>query len=191
MTTIKDLSECKRVKHCINGKFYNSIKAIYKTPEACVQVNSWRTGWLPTPFRVQQGDVLSPSLFALCVNDLVQDIRSANMGVSIEAYNLSILLYVDHTFLIAEEENKLQSVLNIMNDCSTKWRLIINCEKLKSSILENPQLFRVTLSFILDKIRHHSQARISILVCLPRKYELLFWKKNISFQIFKGLNFPT
>uniref|UniRef100_A0A3B3C8D8 Uncharacterized protein n=1 Tax=Oryzias melastigma TaxID=30732 RepID=A0A3B3C8D8_ORYME len=54
----------------IDGNFYKCIKALYKAPLACVQVNELRTGWFPTPFGVKQGDVLSPTLFAIYVNDL-------------------------------------------------------------------------------------------------------------------------
>lgn len=72
--------------------FYKSIKALYKAPLACVQVNERRTGWFPTPFGVKQGDVLSPTLFAIYVNDLAQEIKRANLGIDIDDLNLSILL---------------------------------------------------------------------------------------------------
>lgn len=61
----RDLLECKLINCGINGKFYKSIKALYKAPVACVQVNDLRTGWFPTLFGVKQGDVLSLTLFAL------------------------------------------------------------------------------------------------------------------------------
>lgn len=109
----RDLLEYKLMKYGINGNFYNAIRALYKSPEACVQVNNLRTGWFPTPFGLKQGDVLSPTLFALYVNDLAQDIKRANSGIDIGAFNLSILLYADDIVLIAEEESKLQNMLTL------------------------------------------------------------------------------
>lgn len=113
----------------ISGKFYNAIKALYRDPIACVQVNNLRMDWFPTPSGVKQGDLLSPSLFALYINELAQEIKQVNLGVPIEDMNLSILLYADDIILIAENEVNLQNMLNIMNSWCSKWRLAINSEK--------------------------------------------------------------
>lgn len=91
-----------------------------------MQVNELRTGWFPTPFGVKQGDVLSPTLFAIYVNDLAQEIKRANLGIDIDDLNLSILLYADDIVLVAEEEAKLQKMLDIMYKWCNKWRLAIN-----------------------------------------------------------------
>lgn len=91
-----------------------------------MQVNELRTGWVPTPFGVKQGDVLSPTLFAIYVNDLAQEIKRANLGIDIDDLNLSILLYADDIVLVAEEEAKLQKMLDIMYKWCNKWRLAIN-----------------------------------------------------------------
>lgn len=78
---------------------------------------------------MKQGDLLSPSLFVLYINDLAQEIKQGNFGVSIEDMNLSILLYADDIVLIAENEVNLQNMLNIMSLWCSKWRLTINSEK--------------------------------------------------------------
>ncbi|KAL7374830.1 hypothetical protein ABVT39_007749 [Epinephelus coioides] len=87
----RDLLEYKLLCSGIHGKFYNAIKALYKAPVACIQLNDRRTGWFPTTYGVKQGDVLSPTLFALYVNDLAQEIKQENLGISIGNINLSIL----------------------------------------------------------------------------------------------------
>ncbi len=66
----RDLLEYKLICAVIDGKFYNAIKTLYKAPVSCLQLNNFRTGWFPAPYGVKQGDVLSPPLFALYVNDL-------------------------------------------------------------------------------------------------------------------------
>ena len=60
---------CK-LKICVDGRFYEAIKSLYQDPVASVQVNDFTTGWFSTPFGVKQGDILSPTLFAIFVNDL-------------------------------------------------------------------------------------------------------------------------
>ncbi len=125
----RDLLLFKLLSSGINGKFYNAIKALYRDPIACVQINNLRTDWFPTPFGVKQGDLLSPSLFTLYINDLAQEIKQVNLGVRIEDMNLSILLYADDIVLIAENEVNLQNMLNIMSSWCSKWHLTINSEK--------------------------------------------------------------
>ena len=55
----------QNISYGINGKFYRAIRCLYKSPVACVEINSLRTGWFPTTFGVKQGDILSPTLFSL------------------------------------------------------------------------------------------------------------------------------
>ena len=125
----RELLEYKLLCSGILGTFYKAIKALYKAPVACLELNNFRTGWFPTPFGVKQGDVLSPTLFALYVNDLAKEIKQANLGVSIGNINLSILLYADDIALMAENESNLQNMLNIVSKWCSKWRLAINREK--------------------------------------------------------------
>ena len=78
----RELLEYILITSGVNGKFYAAIKALYRAPIACVQVNNFRTGWFPTPFGVKQGDVLSPTLFSMYVNDLAIKIRNSKLGVT-------------------------------------------------------------------------------------------------------------
>lgn len=45
-------------------------------PLACVKINEFCTDWFPTPLGVKQGDNLSPTLFAVFINDLACTIKS-------------------------------------------------------------------------------------------------------------------
>jgi len=45
----RDLLKYKLLSIGITGHLYNSIRALYKAPVACVQINDMRTGWFPTP----------------------------------------------------------------------------------------------------------------------------------------------
>ncbi len=85
----RDLLEFKLISARVDGLFYNAVKALYKNPVPCVQVNDMRTGWFPTPLGVKQGDVLSPTLFSLFINDLAQQIKNEDIGVNVDDMKLN------------------------------------------------------------------------------------------------------
>uniref|UniRef100_A0A3B3H959 ribonuclease H n=1 Tax=Oryzias latipes TaxID=8090 RepID=A0A3B3H959_ORYLA len=147
----RDLLQYKLLTYGINGQFYKAIKALYKAPLACVQVNDLKTGWFSTPFGVKQGDVLSPTLFSIYVNDLAQEIKKTNLGIDINNWNLSILLYADDIILIADEEIKLQGMLNTMNDWCNKWRLTINSDKTQIVHFRKPLVPQSNFLFYFGK----------------------------------------
>uniref|UniRef100_A0A3P9LZT1 Reverse transcriptase domain-containing protein n=1 Tax=Oryzias latipes TaxID=8090 RepID=A0A3P9LZT1_ORYLA len=97
---------------------------------SCVQVNDLKTGWFSTPFGVKQGDVLSPTLFSIYVNDLAQEIKKTNL---------------------ADEEIKLQGMLNTMNDWCNKWRLTINSDKTKIVHFRKPLVPQSNFLFYFGK----------------------------------------
>ncbi len=53
---------------------------------------------------VRQGDVLSPTLFSLYVNDLAEEINSSKCGVQLGDDTVGILMYADDVCLLAENE---------------------------------------------------------------------------------------
>ncbi len=115
----------------ISGKILNCIKNIYDGSKSGVNVNGYITDWFSSDYGVRQGDCLSPTLFGLFINDLVDDIRSCSKGIQIPNLNLHCLLYADDLALISESEEDLQCMLNgLMNWCK-KWRMKINVNKSK------------------------------------------------------------
>ena len=78
---------------------------------------------------VRQGDVLSPTLFALFVNDLAIGIKDMHMGVPYGEDDISILLYADDIVILAENEENLQKMITHLENWCNKWRLKINYSK--------------------------------------------------------------
>ena len=85
---------------------------MYFNPQARVILNQYETNYFPCPIGVKQGDNLSPTLFAIFVNELAIEIKSLNFGVKLcEDILVSILLYADDVVLMAENEHELQDML--------------------------------------------------------------------------------
>ena len=67
----------------IVGRMLGIIRSMYSEPLSCVNVAARLTDWFQVGAGVCQGDSLSPTLFALSMNDLAHDIKEAQQGVYI------------------------------------------------------------------------------------------------------------
>ena len=113
----------------MGGKVYNSIKNLYSDTYSCIKLNSNFSNWFVTESGVRQGDSLSPTLFALYINSLAEEIKSLNNGVILNGKNVSILLYADDIVLMSDCEESLQTMLDCMFEWCHKWRLKLNVMK--------------------------------------------------------------
>ncbi len=87
------------------------------------------TDWFQTYCGLIQGDTLSPTLFNIFINDLVDDVNSLNLGVFIDGHRISILLYADDIVLLGETEKDLQKMLDSVYKWSKKYKIKFNVSK--------------------------------------------------------------
>ena len=80
-----------------------------------------------------QGDNLSPTLFSIFINDLVQDINNLNLGVELINQKLSMLLYAGDIALIGKSPEDLQCMLDTLHLWCKRWRVLLNTDKSKCS----------------------------------------------------------
>ena len=120
----------------ISGNFYNAINAMYSNPQSRVILNENETEYFKCPIGVKQGDSISATLFAIYINDLVKEIRDANVGINLNldldfenSVFINILAYADDIVLLATNETDLQFLLFIVEKWCSKWRLEVNLSK--------------------------------------------------------------
>ena len=116
----------------INGTMYNMIKAMYTNATSAVQIKNFTTNWFPIKTGIRQGDSLSPTLFAIFINDLAIEIKEKHKGVKLnENLNVPILLYADDIILLATSANELKNMIKTVYNWCIKWRLKVNSTKTK------------------------------------------------------------
>ena len=114
-----------------------AISSLYSNPKSRVILNDYETDYFDCPIGVKQGDCLSPTLFAIFINDLANEVKNSGVGITLnidgenssEELLVNILLYADDIVLFAANEHDLQFVINIVETWCTKWRLEVNLSK--------------------------------------------------------------
>ena len=81
--------------------------------EATVRTRHGTTDWFKIGKAVRQGCILSPCLFSLYAEYIMQNARlnEAQDGIKIAGRNINNLRYADDTTLMAESKEELKSLL--------------------------------------------------------------------------------
>ena len=125
----RDMLFYKLLSYNIDGFIYKCIKALYNHPLSCIKINSCITEWFTTENGVRQGDSLSPTLFAIFINDLVKELNEFELGIPVENKKISVLLFADDIVISGENEQELQTLLKYVEIWCRKWRMKINQDK--------------------------------------------------------------
>ena len=101
--------------------------------EAIVRNGHGTTDWFQIGKGVHQGSILSPCLFNLYAEYIMQNagLDEAQAGIKIARRNINNLRYADDTTLMAEREEELKSLLMKVKVEGEKVGLKLNIQKMK------------------------------------------------------------
>ena len=110
------------------------LKNLYAGQEATVRTRHGTTDWLQIRKGIRQGCILSPCLFNLYAENILQNVGldEAQAGIKIAGRNINNLRYADDTTLMAESEEELKSLLIQLKEESEKVDLSLTFRKLRS-----------------------------------------------------------
>ena len=109
------------------------LRNLYAGQEATIRTGHGTTDWFQIEKGVHQGYILSPCLFNLYSEYIMQNsgLNDAQAEIKIAGRNINILSYVDETTLMAESQGKLKSHLMNVKEESEKASLKLNIQKPK------------------------------------------------------------
>ncbi len=119
------------VRYNINGTFLYALRTLYDNVLCSVDINHSLTDYFEVHSGVKQGCILSPTLFAMFIDDLSADLLAQNLGIDINGGMLSTLLYADDIVLIAPSERNLQGLINTVAKWCEGWEMGLNLTKTK------------------------------------------------------------
>ena len=88
--------------------------------------------WFCVTAGVRQGGVLSPDLYNIYVDDLIQILRSSGIGCHISSTFAAALFYADDMCILAPSMKGLQKMLIICGEYCEKWDIGLNAKKTKN-----------------------------------------------------------
>ena len=104
------------------------LRNLYAGQEATVRTGHGTTDWFQIWKRVHQGCILSPCLFNLYAEYIIQNagLDETQAGIRIAGRNINNLRYTDDTTLMPESEEELKSLLMKVKEESEKVGLKLN-----------------------------------------------------------------
>ena len=153
------------------------LKNLYADQEATVKTRHGTMDWFQTGKGVRHGCILSPCLFNLYAEHIMQNVGldEAQAGIKIAGRNINNLRYADDTTLMAEITEELKSLLMKVKEESEKAGLKLNIQKTKIMVsgpitlwqIEGETVERVTdLMFVGSKVTVEGDCSHEIQRCL-------------------------
>ena len=122
-----------------------------------IVLNEHQTNYFRCPIGVKQGDCLSPTLFAIYINDLALELKDLGIGIEVNpdgegsSILLNVLLYADDIVCLAINEEELQIMLFTVQEWCRKWRLEVNLLKTNVLHVRNARKRQSCYMFLFDK----------------------------------------
>jgi len=141
----------------VRGKMLRVIANLYSSTEACVRVNNACTNTFSVDRGVRQGGVLSPLLFLVFINDILDRMKEANLGIRTPGLvrdspwtmtpRLAGLLWADDVVLLADSPEDLSRMFEMVDQWCSEWGMEVNAKKSNVMVVSpNPALGFTELS---------------------------------------------
>ena len=124
----------------IHGKLLCALKSMYSVVKARVRVGADLTESFECPRGLKQGEICSPILFSLLINELTLEIRRCGrhgIQLSPDLVELFLLLFADDVALFSDTVVGLQNQLNILSIVSKRLDLEVNMDKSNIVVFRN------------------------------------------------------
>src|SRR5215469_17078075 len=114
----------------------NVHKTCVQETRSTVRIEGTLSPFFENKTGLKQGDPLSPILFNLALQKVIQSIKMVPSGIKIGEEQLTILAYADDIALIGRNEIELRKLFVEIENVARQFGLQINQEKTKYMILE-------------------------------------------------------
>ena len=111
--------------------FIRLLFSLYTSHVACVLWNGAYSSKFPIKNGVKQGGILSPVLFCIYIDGLLQRLASSHVGCYIGLNFLGALAYADDIVLLAPTPSAIRMLLKVCDEYAQEYSIIFNGKKSK------------------------------------------------------------
>ena len=119
----------------IRGTFFKLIENMYEGGESSIKMDGLLSKEFTCESGVGQGDVISPNLFNIFINDLPQCLTKGEDTPRTGEKYVNCLMYADDLVVMSLSIEDLQNQIDNLNKYCTEWGLEINKRKTKVMIM--------------------------------------------------------
>ena len=125
-----------------------AIQSLYVNTNVVLDLNGNLTDNIPTNKGVRQGCCLSPTLFNIYINKIIQNWKSRfNRGIQLDRNTLlNSILYADDLVLLVEREDDLQMGIHLLQQDCNKYDMKISVSKTKTMAFCGKYMIRTKIT---------------------------------------------
>ena len=114
----------------INPKLIAAIMNFLENRRARLKINSQVIEWFKVTQGTPQGDSISPLLFLMCINPIIEYINQKREGYKLNKWmKISILAYANNIVLIGSSRKEIKKTLKQLEKWMNTYGLTINYNK--------------------------------------------------------------
>ena len=114
----------------VKGKIWRVIKQMYESSRSAVLLEGERSESFSVQQGVAQGCSLSPILFSVFINGLLEELEQSKLGIELSSGGrIGGMLFADDFVGVSDSEDQLQKLIDVVHAYCCKWRLKANVSK--------------------------------------------------------------
>ena len=134
----------------VSSKFLSVLQLLYAGTSCRVKVGDRQSEVLNVNVGLCQDCVLSPVLFSLYINSLVDQLKSASCGIECAGEIIPGLLFADDTALLALDESGIKKSLEVLVEWCEEWGVKINVSKSGIIHMRQKRVARTDVQYVID-----------------------------------------